>query len=91
MVLTRRQDRQRTKLIPNAAWRTLHVHTDGWPIKTREHKKQSLSDRRSKKLISELLALTIGVDRKWWKTVVMMVVRMTPSSVSVTRMMPIES
>ena len=65
MVLTRRQDRQRTKLIPNAAWRSLHVHTVGLPMNTREHKKQSLSDRRSKKLISELLALTIGVERKW--------------------------
>lgn len=90
-VLTRRQDRQMTKLIPNAAWRSMHVHTEGWPMNTREQRKQSFSDRRSKKLISELLALTMGVVRKRWKMAVMVAVRTTPSKVSRTRTMPMVS
>lgn len=91
MVLTRRQDRHRTKLIPNAAWRIRHFHRDGCPMNNKEHKKQSFSDRSSKKLISELLALTIGVERKWWKMIVRVNVRMNPSRVRMTRMMPMAS
>lgn len=91
IVLTRRHDRQMTKLIPKAAWRILHVHTDGWPMNTREHRKQSLIDSRSKKLISELLALTIGVVRKWWKMTMMTAVRATPNRVRATEMIPMES
>lgn len=91
MVLTRRQDRHRTKLIPNAACRSRHFHRDGCPRNNREHKKQSFSDRSSKKLISELLALTIGVERKRWKMIVRVNVRMIPSRVRMTRMMPMVS
>lgn len=64
IVLTRRQERHKTKLTPNAAWRSLHVHMDGLPMKAREQRKQSLSDISSRKLISELFALTMGVVRK---------------------------
>lgn len=91
MVLTRRQDRHKTKLIPNAACRSRHFHSDGCPMNNKEHKKQSFSDRSSKKLISELLALTIGVERKWWKIIVRLNVRMTPSRVRMMRMMPMVS
>lgn len=91
MVLTRRQDRHRTKLIPNAACRSRHFHRDGCPMNIKEHKKQSFRDRSSKKLISELLALTIAVERKWWKMIVRVNVRMTPSKVRMTRMMPMAS
>lgn len=91
MVLTRRQDRHRTKLIPNAACRSRHFHRDGCPMNNKEHKKQSLSERSSRKLISELLALTIGVERKWWKMIVRVNVRMTPSRVRMTKMMPMLS
>lgn len=90
-VLTRRQDRHRTKLIPNVACRSRHFHRDGCPMNNKEHKKQSFSDRSSKKLISELFALTIGVERKWWKIIVRVNVRMTPSRVRMTRMMPMVS
>ena len=58
-VLTSRQETQSTKLIPNAACWNRQVHTDGRPMNTREHRKQSFSDRRSRKLSSELLARTL--------------------------------
>jgi hypothetical protein len=56
-----------------------------------EHKKQSLSDRRSRKLSSELLALTTGVARKRWKMAVTVVVETTPSREIDTRMIPMVS
>ncbi|PWA22037.1 hypothetical protein CCH79_00010354 [Gambusia affinis] len=53
-----RQDTQRTKLTPKAACWNRHDHAEGRPMKTSEHRKQSFSDRRSRKLSSELLART---------------------------------
>ena len=64
IVLTKRQERHKTKLTPKAAWRSLHVHVEGLPMKAREQRKHSFSDTSNRKLISELLALTMGVARK---------------------------
>ena len=58
MVFTWRQETQRTKLIPKAACCKRQDHTEGRPMNTSAHRKQSLSDRRSRKLSSELFART---------------------------------
>ena len=88
MVLTRMQDIESTKLIPNAACRARQDHGEGRPMNTREQRKQSLSDRSSKKLISELLALTMGVVLYQRKITVMTVAAETPSRDKTTRMIP---
>lgn len=61
IVFPRMQEIQSTKLIPNAVWRSMQDHLDGWPMKVREHKKQRVKEKSSRKLRSELLALTMGV------------------------------
>ncbi|TNN46992.1 hypothetical protein EYF80_042817 [Liparis tanakae] len=54
------QEMQRTKVIPNAVWRSMQDHSEGAPMKVNEHKKQRVREKSSRKLSSELLALTIG-------------------------------
>lgn len=69
IVFTWRHDTQRTKLIPKAACWNWHDHAEGRPMNTSEHRKQSFSDRRSRKLSSELLARTYentGTDNLEW-------------------------
>ncbi|KAL7870357.1 hypothetical protein SRHO_G00078540 [Serrasalmus rhombeus] len=80
MVLTRMQEIQRTKLMPKAACRAWQDHSEGRPINTSEQRKQSLSDSKSRKLSSELLALTIGVARKRKKITETAVATPTPRS-----------
>jgi len=58
MVFTKRQEIHRTKLIPKAACCKRQDHTEGRPMNTSMHRKQSLSDRRRRKLSSELFART---------------------------------
>ena len=58
MVFTSRQETQSTKLIPKAACWKRQAQTDGRPMNTSEHRKQSFRDRSSRKLSSELLART---------------------------------
>lgn len=60
-VFTRRQETQSTKLIPKAACWNRQDQAEGRPMNTSEHRKHSLSDSRSRKLSSELLARTF----KW--------------------------
>lgn len=64
-VLLSRQEMQNTKLIPNRVCLSMHVHGFGRPMKTSAHRKQSLSDSRSRKLSSELLAFTWKVTENY--------------------------
>lgn len=91
MVLTKMQEIQRTKLIPKAACRAWQDHIEGRPRNTSEQRKQSFSDSKSRKLSSELLALTIGVDLKRKKTTETAVDAATPRRDRATRMMPMIS
>uniref|UniRef100_A0AAV2J5F7 Uncharacterized protein n=1 Tax=Knipowitschia caucasica TaxID=637954 RepID=A0AAV2J5F7_KNICA len=61
IVFPRTQEIQRTKVMPNAVWRSMQDHSEGRPMKVREHRKHRLSENSSRKLSSELLALTRGV------------------------------
>lgn len=60
IVFPRTQEIQRTKVIPNAVCRSMHDHSDGAPMKVNEHKKHRVREKSSRKLNSELLALTMG-------------------------------
>ena len=60
IVFPRTQEIQRTKVIPNAVWRSMQDQSEGAPMKVKEHKKHRVREKSSKKLSSELLALTIG-------------------------------
>ena len=60
-VFPRTQEIQRTKVIPNAVWRSIQDQSEGRPMKVREHRKHRVKEKSSRKLSSELLALTIGV------------------------------
>ncbi|TNN40976.1 hypothetical protein EYF80_048860 [Liparis tanakae] len=51
---------QRTKVIPKDVWRSMQDHSEGAPMKVNEHRKQRVREKSSRKLSSELLALTIG-------------------------------
>ena len=62
IVLPRTQEIQRTKVIPKAVWRSMQDQSEGRPMKVREHRKHRVKEKRSRKLSSELLALTIGED-----------------------------
>lgn len=55
------QEMQRTNVIPNAVCLSMQDHSEGAPMKVKEHKKHSVREKSSRKLSSELLALTIGV------------------------------
>ncbi len=61
MVFPRIQEIHRTKVIPKAVRRSMHDHSEGRPIKVREHRKHRVKEKSSRKLSSELLALTMGV------------------------------
>ena len=60
-VFPRTQEIHNTKVMPNAVWRTMQDHSEGWPMKVREHRKHRVKEKSSRKLSSELLALTMGV------------------------------
>ena len=61
IVFPRTQEIQRTKVIPNAVCRSMQDHSEGRPMKVREHRKHRVKEKSSRKLSSELLALTTGV------------------------------
>ncbi|KAF3847618.1 hypothetical protein F7725_020646 [Dissostichus mawsoni] len=48
--------------MPNAVCRSMQDHSEGRPMKVREHRKHRVKEKSSRKLSSELLALTIGVS-----------------------------
>ena len=68
IVFPRTQEIQRTKVIPKVVWRSIQDQSEGRPMKVREHRKHSFKERSSRKLSSELLALTIGVSL-WTKKI----------------------
>ena len=61
IVLPRTQEIHRTKVMPNAVCRSMQDHSEGRPMKVREHRKHRVKDKSSRKLSSALLALTTGV------------------------------
>ena len=61
IVFPRTQEMQRTKVTPNAVCRSMQDHSEGAPMKVREHRKHRVREKSSRKLSSELLALTSGV------------------------------
>ena len=61
IVFPRIHEIQRTKVIPNAVCRSMQDHSEGRPMKVREHRKHRVKEKSSRKLKSELLALTMGV------------------------------
>ena len=61
IVFPRTQEIQRTKVMPNAVCRSMQDKSEGRPMKVREHRKHRVKEKSSRKLSSELLALTIGV------------------------------
>ena len=61
IVFPRTQEMQRTKVMPNAVCRSMQDHSEGRPMKVREHRKHRVKEKSSRKLSSELLALTMGV------------------------------
>ena len=61
IVFPRTHEMQSTKVMPNAVWRSMQDHTEGLPIKVKEHRKHRVKEKSSRKLSSELLALTMGV------------------------------
>lgn len=90
-VFPRMQETQSTKLIPNAVWRSMQDHLDGWPIKVREHKKHRVKEKRSRKLSAELLALTMGVVLLQKNIRTTMQVLNEPKKEMATRVMPMVS
>ena len=61
IVFPRIQETQRTKVMLNAVCRSMQDHSEGRPMKVREHRKHRVKEKSSRKLSSELLALTIGL------------------------------
>lgn len=62
IVFPRTQEIQRTKVIPNAVWRSMQDHSEGLPMKVREQRKHSFKEMSKRKLSSELFAFTIGLS-----------------------------
>ena len=91
IVFPRTQEMQRTKVIPNAVWRSIQDHSEGRPMKVREHRKHRVREKRSRKLSSELLALTIGVSFLIKNRTATSEVRKTPNRAKNTRTIPITS
>lgn len=60
IVFPRMHEMQRTNVIPKAVCRSMQDHWEGGLRKVREHRKHRVSEKRSRKLRSELLALTMG-------------------------------
>lgn len=88
IVFPRTQEMQRTKVMPNAVCRSMQDHSDGAPMKVSEHKKHKVSEKRSRKLSSELLALTIG-EFLWRKnTAAVTMARQAPPSENAAKMIP---
>ncbi|MDG2555551.1 hypothetical protein P7M41_26520, partial [Vibrio parahaemolyticus] len=60
IVFPRTHEIQRTKVMPNAVCRSMQDHSEGGPMKVNGHRKHRVREKSSRKLSSELLALTIG-------------------------------
>lgn len=62
-VFAKMQDMHRAKVMLNAVCRSMQDQSEGRPMKVREHRKHKVREKSSRKLSSELLALTRGVWR----------------------------
>ena len=91
IVFPRTQEMQRTKVIPNAVCLSIQDHSEGRPMKVREHRKHRVRENSSRKLSSELLALTIGVCLLWKNIMATIVDRQAPITEKITNRMPISS
>lgn len=90
-VFPRIQETHRTKVMPKAVCLNMQDHGDGRPIKVREQRKQRLREKSSRKLSSELLALTMGVHLWRVKMKRTLQVQKEPSREMVVRVMPMVS
>ncbi|KAJ3590131.1 hypothetical protein NHX12_008085 [Muraenolepis orangiensis] len=88
MVFPRTQEIQRTKVIPKAVWRSIQDQSEGRPMKVREHRKHRVKEKSSRKLSSELLALTIGVNLCWKNTTAVTMVKHAPPTENDAKMIP---
>ena len=91
IVFPRMQEMQRTKVMPNAVCRSMQDHSEGRPMNVREHRKHRVKEKSSRKLSSELFALTSGVSFLIRNRVATIKVRSTPSKVKNTSILPITS
>ena len=91
IVFPRTQEMQRTKVIPNAVWRSIQDHSEGRPMKVREHRKHRVREKRSRKLSSELLALTMGVSLLTMKIIDISTDKNTPKQENDVNRVPIIS
>ena len=91
IVFTRTQEMQRTKVMPNAVCRSMQDHSEGRPMKVREHRKHRVREKSSRKLSSELLAFTKGVSLLIRNSVATIQVRTTPNTVKNTSVLLITS
>ena len=87
-VFPRTQEIQRTKVIPNAVWRSIQDQSEGRPMKVREHRKHRVKENSSRKLSSELLALTTGVNLCWNNTMAVMMVKQAPAIENADKIIP---
>ena len=91
IVFPRTQEIQRTNVIPKAVWRSIQDQSEGRPMKVREHRKHRFKEKSSRKLSSELLALTIGVDMLTENIKITQQVHKEPSRATVVSVMPMVS
>ena len=88
IVLPRTQAIQRTKVIPKAVWRSIQDQSEGGPMKVREHRKHRVKEKSSRKLSSELLALTTGVYLWWKNTMAVTMVKQAPAIENAAKIIP---
>ena len=88
IVFPRTQEMQRTKVIPNAVCRSMQDHSEGRPMKVREHRKHRVRENSSRKLSSELLALTMAVALWRKNTAAMAIAKQAPLTENVVKTIP---
>ena len=88
IVLPRTQEIQRTKVIPKAVWRSIQDQSEGRPMKVREHRKHRVKEKSSRKLSSELLAFTTGVNLCLNNTMAVMMVKQAPTIENAAKIIP---
>lgn len=90
-VFARMHDMHRAKVMPNAVCRSTQDHLEGRPMKVSEQRKHRVREKRSRKLCSELLALTRGVWRNRKKTQNTSDAKAAPNSETAARRAPMVS
>ena len=75
-------------MIPKAVWRSIQDQSEGRPIKVREHRKHRVKEKSSRKLSSELFALTTGVNLCLNNTMAVMMVKQAPAIENAAKIIP---